>query len=256
MNVEMPGAKPPRLMGGTGDCTPSDAPRQPNRGANIGAGPDHWYETVRTPGRARSSLVVQPADGRLPPLTQWADERTDNICRHVFDSYVYLDPWVRCISRGVPGSMLPSAYNNAYQIVQIPGYVVIVSEMIHDARMIPLDGRPPVGPDIRLWMGSPRGRWDGNTLVVDTTNFHDRGAIRGYPHSDKLHVVERFTFVDAKTLGYEATIDDPKTWSAPWKVAFSMNREDDYKMFEYACHEGNLAVDNILSGARLSEKDR
>jgi hypothetical protein len=117
---------------------------------------------------------------------------------------------VRCISRGVPASMFPSAYNNAYQVLQMPGYVVIYYEMIHDARIIPLDGRPRAGSDIRLWMGNSRGRWEGDTLVVEATNFHDRGAVRGHPHSEQLQVVERFTRVSPDQLAYEATVTDPK----------------------------------------------
>jgi hypothetical protein len=255
-SIEAPGGKRPRLMGGTGDCVPSGATPRPSGGAAIGAGPDHWYENRTAPANARAGLIVEPADGHLPPLTPEADKSRDDICNQIFDSYVYLDPWVRCISRGVPASMFPSAYNNAYQILQTPGYVVILYEMIHDARVIPVGDLPRAGSDIRLWMGNSRARWEGNTLVIETTNFHDRGAIRGHPHSGMLHVVERFTRVDANTMAYETRVEDPKTWTAPWKAAITLNRDDDYQMFEYACHEGNLAVENILSGARLEEKQR
>ena len=133
---------------------------------------------------------------------KWAEDKRDYDLAHLEDHYRHETPWVRCITRGVPGGMFPAGYNNGYQIIQMPGYVVIVYEMIHDTRIIPLDGRPHVGANIRMWNGDPRGRWEGNTLVVETTNFNDMGSIatsaatgriRGIPHSDELHVVERFT---------------------------------------------------------------
>jgi hypothetical protein len=256
-SIEAPGGRRPRLMGGTGDCIPTGVTPPPSRGAAIGAGPEHWYENrTDLPGGGRRGLIVDPTSGHLPPLTPWADQRADNICRQIFDSYEYLDPWVRCISRGVPASMFPSAYNNAYQILQAPGHVVIYYEMIHDARIIPLGDRPRAGSDIRLWMGNSRARWEGDTLVVEATNFHDRGAVRGHPHSEMLHVIERFTRVDADRMAYEVTVQDPKTWTKPWKATIDLTREDDYQMFEYACHEGNLAIENILSGAREEEGKR
>jgi hypothetical protein len=171
--------------------------------------------------------------------------------------------WDRCITRGVPGSMFPAGYNNAYQILQVPGYVVILYEMIHDARIIPLDGRPHLPSGIRLWMGDSRGRWEGDTLVVETANFLDRGWIatssaagrmKGVPTSDALHVVERFTRVDAETIEYEVTIEDPNVYTRPWTVAMPLTRDPGYQIFEYACHEGNRAVENVLGGARAQEK--
>ena len=136
--------------------------------------------------------------------------------------------------------------------------------MIHDTWIIPLDGRPHVGPNIRLWMGDSRGRWEGNTLVVSTTNFTDRswiashsaaGRVKGIPVSEFLHVVERFTRVDADTIHYEATIEDPNVYTRPWMVSVSINRDQNYRIFEYACHEGNQAVENILRGGRAEDKD-
>jgi hypothetical protein len=158
--------------------------------------------------------------------------------------------------------MFPAGYNNAYQIVQTPGFVVLRYEMIHEARVIPLDGRPHVGKDIRQWNGDPRGHWEGNTLVVDTTNFNDRGSIatsaatgriRGIPQSEALHVIERFTRVDANTIDYEVTIDDPKVYTKPWKAAMPLTRDAQYQIFEYACQEGNYAVPNELSGGRARD---
>jgi hypothetical protein len=159
--------------------------------------------------------------------------------------------------------MFPAGYNNAYQIVQTPGYVMIAHEMIHEARLIPVDGRPHLDKDIKMWTGDPRGRWDGKTLVVETTNFNGLGwiatnaasaRIRGVPHSDALKLVERFTRVDADTINYEVTIEDPNVYTRPWTVAIPLTRDDSYQIFEYACHEGNHAIENVLSMARNAEK--
>jgi hypothetical protein len=210
----------------------------------------------------RTSMVVDPPDGKVPVLP-WAEERRDYDLAHLGDSWEHETPWVRCITRGIPGGMFPAAYNNAYHIVQIPGYVVIASEMIHDTRFIPLDGRPHVGSRIQLWNGDSRGRWEGTTLIVETTNFNDKGSIatsgatgrmRGIPSSDRLHVVERLTPVDAKTIRYEVTIEDPKVYSRPWTVAFPMNRDPNYRMYEYACHEGNFSIPNELSAGRTADR--
>ena len=142
--------------------------------------------------------------------------------------------------------------------------MVIRYEMIHEARIIPMDGRPHLSSHIRQWNGDPRGRWEGNTLVVDTTNFHDRGSIatsaatgriRGIPHSEALHVVERFTPVDANTIEYEVTIDDPKVYTRPWKVAIPLTRDSNYQIYEYSCQEGNYALPNALSAGRAREKE-
>ena len=147
--------------------------------------------------------------------------------------------------------MTPGAYNNNVQLFQTPGYVVILNEMINDARIVPLDGRPHVPQNIRQWRGDSRGRWEGNTLVVDTTNFRDETNFRGA--SATLHVVERFTRVAADTLLYEFTVADPMTWIRPWSAAAPMTKTKG-PIFEYACHEGNHGLANILSGARAEEK--
>ena len=249
-----PGTRPARLLGGTGTCIQSGAPIPVIDAAGVGP-PEHWFETSERGPSVRPSLIAEPADGRLPPLTPSGDQRIDEICAKVFDSHVELDPWVRCITRGVPASTFPSLYNNAYQILQVPGYVVIYYEMIHDARVIPLDEGHPSASDLRLWMGNSRGRWEGNALVVETTGFTDKSAIRGHAHSDSLTVTERFTLVDADTLQYEAVVNDPETWVAPWTAAIALNRDDGYLMFEYACHEGNQkAMENMLGGARSDER--
>ena len=210
----------------------------------------------------QTSLVVDPPDGRVPVRPEAEAKRDDNRA-HSTESYEYMSLWDRCITRGVPGSMFPTAYNNAYRILQTPGHVVILYEMIHDARIIPLDGGPHVGPKIRLWMGDSRGHWEGNTLVVDTTNFTDKGRVEsrgssrrimGIPQSEALHVVERFTLVDADTIGYEVTIEDTEAYTRSWKVGMPLTRDQDYQMFEYACHEGNTAIGLILGGARAEER--
>ena len=249
-----PGTRPARLLGGTGTCIPSGEPLPEPDGAGIGP-PEHWFETATGGPSVRPSLIAEPANGRLPPLTEGGSRRIDEVCRRTFDSYVYLDPWVRCITRGVPASTFPSLYNNAYQILQVSGYVIIRYEMIHDVRVIPLDAEPPDDPDIRLWMGRSYGRWEGNALVVETSNFTDKSAIRGHAHSDALRVTERFTLHDADTLEYEAFVYDPETWVTPWKAGITLSRDDNYVMYEYACHEGNgTAMVNMLGGARAEER--
>ncbi len=223
--------------------------------------PSHWLE--RGKPSHQTSLVVDPPDGRIPPMT---DEGAAGAAAWRLranpdyrpDSVEELRAYDRCISRGVLGSSYPNIYGTGMQIIQQPGLVVIRYEMIHETRVIPLDGRPHVGPRIRSYMGDARGHWDGATLVVETTNFNGRtGSLGrngdGDPTSAALRVTERFTLADRDTLQYRVTVDDPKTFTRPWTVAFPMTRDSSYQMFEYACHEGNYAVRNILSGARAAE---
>jgi hypothetical protein len=213
-----------------------------------------WLVQDSPISRRRPSMVVDPPNGRVP-LRREAAEKRDAVLALDPSSLERYGPWERCITRGVPGSMWPGAYNNGHQIVQTPGYVVLHSEMIHEARVIPLDGRPHLGPDVKSWDGDSRGRWEGDTLVVDTTNFNGKGWIatnaaagwlRGIPQSQAAHVVERLTRVDEDTIQYEATIDDPNVYTSSWKVAFPLNRDERYRIFEYACHEGNHALENML----------
>jgi hypothetical protein len=210
----------------------------------------------------RPSMVVDPPDGRVPFRREAAEQRDHDLALPA-DSLLHYGPWERCITRGVPSSLFPGAYNNGHQIVQTATYVVIHSEMIHDARVIPIDGRPHLDPSLRSWDGDSRGRWEGDTLVVDTTNFNGKGwiatnaaagRIRGLPQSDACHLVERFTRVDAATIQYSVTVDDPKVFTRPWTAAFPLNRDDKYRLYEYACHEGNYALDNMLRMA--GAKDR
>jgi len=202
----------------------------------------------------RPSMVIDPPNGRVP-LKPEAIARRDATLKVDPGSLEHYGPWERCITRGVPGSMWPSAYNNGHKIVQTPGYVVLHSEMIHEARVIPLDGRPHLDGNLRSWDGDSRGHWEGDTLVVDTINFNGKGWIathaaagwlRGVAQSQAAHIVERLTRVDEKTIQYEATIEDPNVYTRPWTLAFPLNRDDRYRIFEYACHEGNHALENML----------
>jgi hypothetical protein len=230
----------------------------------ITAPPPHWLE--RGEASRQASLIVAPPDGRLPPMTDDGARRAERWRTTSSDTYLYagpedLTPYDRCISRGVIGSMFPNIYNTGTQILQVPGLVVIRYEMIHEARIIPLDGRPRVSPAIRSYMGDARGHWDGDTLVVETRNFNGRTGSygrngNGNPTSEALTLVERFARVDANTLQYEVTITDPRTWVRPWTVRFPMVLAPDYEMFEYGCHEGNYALANSLRGARARERAR
>jgi hypothetical protein len=223
--------------------------------------PPHWLE--RGEPQRQASLIVDPANGRIPPQTEEAlaraaELRTYRESRGAADSYTDRSLYDRCITRGIAGSVLPVIYNNGNVIVQAPGYVAFVNEMIHETRIIPLDGRPHVEAGIKLWMGDSRGRFEGDTLIVETTNLTDRTGIGlnggGGRHSDALKVTERFTRIDDDTIAYSMTIDDPRTWTQPWTMQFPLERDDEYGMYEYACHEGNYAMFNILSGARADER--
>jgi hypothetical protein len=210
----------------------------------------------------QSSLVVDPPDGKVPVKPAAEAQRTYDLA-HVADAPEHQTDWERCITRGVPAGMFPAGYDNAYQIFQTPGYVMIFSEMIHEARVIPVDGRPHLPKGVRQWTGDSVGHWEGSTLVVDTTNYNGKGMIatsaatariRGVHESEALHVVERFKRVDADTISYEVTIDDPNMFSAPWKVSMPLSRDANYTIYEYACHEGNYAMEAILRGGREKEK--
>ena len=231
-------------------------------GQGTGAGPEHWYETGEV--STRTSLVVDPPDGRVPPLTEEARQKPFRASHRrdgQYDSWEDLSTWDRCLTRGIPGGMVPQVYGNNYQILQARGTVTILYEMIHDVRVIPLDGRPHIAGQIRQWLGDARGRWEGNTLVVETTNFTDKTSLmRDFPatrmnHSEALRLTERFTRIDAKTLNYRVTIDDPKTYTRPWTAEIPMTTDNaPDRILEYACHEGNYTVPNILSGARAQER--
>jgi hypothetical protein len=223
--------------------------------------PPHWLE--RGQPQRQASLIVDPPNGRMPAFTQQAQERQAALrdyraSRGPADSYTDRSNYDRCITRGLAGSILPVIYNNGTQIFQSPGYVAIVNEMIHETRVVPLDGRAHVDPKIKMWLGDSRGRFEGDTLVVETKNFTDRTGVGvnggGQRHSEALTITERFTRIADDTIDYHLTVDDPDTWTAPWTMQFPLKRDDGYGMFEYACHEGNLAMFNILSGHRADER--
>jgi hypothetical protein len=218
---------------------------------------DFWYNRgTKIVGTRRTSLIVDPPDGKVPPLTPAAQKVQDNLRAaargHASDGPESRALTERCLLWPTAGPpMLPSFYNNNYQIVQSPGYVTILVEMIHDVRVIPLDGRPHVSANVREWMGDSRGHWEGNTLVVDTTNFSDKTRFRGA--DEKMHLVERFTRVDPDTIMYEFTVDDPTAFTKSWTAQIPMRRTAS-PVYEYACHEGNYAMAGMLAGARADEK--
>jgi hypothetical protein len=233
---------------------------------NVGDYNQFWYDRgTQITANKRTSLIVDPPEGRIPPLTTEAQKRSEAIAtarRGLDMDAPTVGGWVndlgpgglrvRCIlgfNAGPP--MTPSAYNNNFQLFQTSDYVVILNEMIHDSRIVPLDGRPH--GSLRQWAGDSRGRWDGNTLVVDTVNFRAATLMTTGELSPNTHLVERFTRVDADTLLYEFTVEDPTTWTRSWtaQVPMSKSREP---MYEYACHEGNYSIYNILAGARQREQ--
>ena len=238
----------------------ADAARdQPPPPGSTGSYNDAWFDRgVRT---SQTSLIVDPPDGRYPATTERVRESDAAFAAlrdgTTFDTWEDLNLYDRCITRGMPGAMIPGFYNHNYQILQTPDYVVILVEMIHDARIIPLDGRAHVPPQVGQWMGDSRGRWEGDTLVVETTNMIPRGdqRVRYLVHaaSEESRVVERFTRVDAGRIDYSFTVTDPATYAGPWTAEIPMVPLGG-EIFEYACHEGNYGLQNILAGARAAEQ--
>jgi hypothetical protein len=223
--------------------------------------PPHWLERG-LPSR-QSSLIVDPPDGKMPPMTPEGQARQKGAGgtytkQTGFKSADELGPYDRCISRGVVGSMMPVVYNNGTEIIPAPGLVAFRNEMIHETRIIPLDNRPWPPSHMKSWMGHSRGRFEGNTLVVVTKNLNGKTGMQGNGMmlipSDAIEITERFTPLSANILQYEVTINDPKTWTRPWTASFPLRRDNNYQMFEYACHEGNYAMRNTLSGSRSDEK--
>ena len=211
---------------------------------------EFWYERgVELTSDRRTSLVVDPHDGRIPYATEYLEQsrvRRLNIRNGFGDSYTDRSLADRCLmgfNAGPP--MVPGSYNNNVQILQIPGYVAIMNEMVHNARIIPLDGRPH--GDLRQWSGDSRGHWDGDTLVVDTVNFRRETSLGG--SSADTHLIERFRRIDAETVMYECTVEDPNSYTRPWTAMVPFRRTDG-PLYEYACHEGNVGLYGILAGAR------
>jgi hypothetical protein len=223
---------------------------------------DFWWDRGTTVTSLRTSLVVDPPDGRVPALTEEARRRqADEANRPAFrgtgasgrgtDSWLDRSTFERCITRGMPGAMSPTAYNNNYRITQSPGVVAIQIEMLGGTRVIPTDGRRHIAGSLRQWMGDSVGRWEGDTLVVETTNFTDKVLYRGA--AENLTLVERFTRVGPGEIDYRVTVSDPTTFTRPWTLAIPYVDTGE-QMFEYACHEGNYGMDGILRGAREEER--
>lgn len=204
----------------------------------------------------QASLVVDPPDGRLPPLTAEAQTRREQQRARRGQrpaDWTDLGTWGRCITRGALTIVEPSGYNNGVQIVQGPGYVAIQKEMIHETRVVPLNGRPHLGSNLTLWSGDARGRWEGETLVIEATNFDGRGPLFGASRNARL--VERFTRLSPDQLEYRFTVEDPTIWTRPWTGRMTMSYDaGQYELVEYACHEANYSMTNTLSAARAEEK--
>ena len=223
-----------------------------------------WRDTalgfVRTAPSRQVAVIIDPPDGKLPPMTPAARERVPVMLAErravelAAENPEDLGSWERCATRGLPALMVPNGYNNGVQIVQGPGYVAVTKEMIHETRIIPTDGRGHLGEDLTLWLGDSVGRWEGDTLVVEVTNFNGKAdSFRGA--SANMRLTERFTRVGEDTIEYEFTVDDPTVWTRPWTGMLPMKRDDSqYELVEYACHEGNYGMFNMLSGARAKEQ--
>jgi hypothetical protein len=219
---------------------------------------EFWRDRGKVVSTMRSSLIFDPPDGKVPPPLPEAQKRNDDIAAArrklggPLDGPEGRSLQERCLLTPQAGPpMLPANYNSNYQIVQTANYVGILVEMIHDARIIPLDGSPHVPKNVRSLMGDSRGHWEGKTLVVETTNFSDKTSFRGA--SENLRVIERFTRTDENTLLYQFTIDDPTTWAKPWSGEIPMKKVTS-PLYEYACHEGNYGIAGVLSGARAEDK--
>ena len=216
-----------------------------------------WDRGTKVVKTLRTSLIVDPADGKLPALTPDGQKRAaalaDQRRLHPADGPESRSLPERCIMWPTAGPpMMPSVYNNNYQIFQAPGYLAIMVEMIHDVRIIPLDGHPHLPSNVRQWLGDSRGRWEGNTLVVETTNFTGKTRFRGA--SEDMRLTERFTRTDPETILYEYTVDDPATYTKAWTAQVTMSKSQS-QVYEYACHEGNYGMTGILTGARAEEKN-
>jgi len=227
---------------------------------NFGGAPA-FYDRFEANRGSRLWLVVDPPDGKIPQMSPEGQKASAARAaaraerrrgRGPSDSYTDRSLYDRCITRGLPGSMMPANYGNSYRIVQSPGFVAVSYEMVHETRIIPLDGRPQVGASIRQYMGEARGRWEGDTLVVETSRFKDDPVYRG-SNPATLTLIERFTLTGPGTIEWSVTVNDPSSWTRPWTFAMPLTRNDDEAIFEYACHEGNLAMPHLLSAARAAE---
>ena len=244
--------------------TPEEAEARRERGTlgSIWGYEREWRDTtlgyVKTAPSTQIAMVIDPPDGRIPPMTAEAQARAENRVDtsgvgRIAEGPEDLSLFVRCITRGLPGLMIPSIYNNGLQIVQGPGHVAIQKEMIHETRVIPTEPRPAIDGTLTSWLGVPQGHWEGDTLVVETKNFNGQAPYRG--SGENLTLTERFTRIGPTVLEYQFTVDDPTVWTRPWTAMFRYDRDDEqYELVEYACHEGNYGMTNILSGARARDQ--
>jgi hypothetical protein len=224
-------------------------------------GADHWWQDdLNLINGAQAWLIVDPPDGKIPPMTSQGKNReaTREQARrdsagHPPASWLDLSLYDRCITRGLPGSMMPAIYGNSFQILQAPGYVAIRYEMVHETRIIPLDGRPHAAGNIRSYMGDARGHWEGDTLIVETTNFRDNSTYRG-ANAATLRLIERLTRIAPNKVRWSVTVDDPDTWTRPWTFSMPLTVDESQKVLEYSCHEGNYGLRNILSAARAADQ--
>ena len=223
----------------------------------------HWAE-MGQPNRL-TSLIMEPVNGRLPPLTADGERRsaamTSSWSDIAFDKVADFNPLDRCITRGLPASMFPFMYNSGIEIMQAPGYVVIRLELVHETRVVPLDGRPPLAREIVQWLGDSRGRFEADTLVIETTNFNGESPMlivgpggKPIPTSGALKIVERLTRVSTEQIDYEIAVEDPVVLAQPWKAAFPLTRDTDYRFYEYACHEDNSAIRNFIVTSRFERR--
>ena len=220
--------------------------------------PEHWWQDdLNLVKGSQAWLIIDPPDGKIPPLTPQAKEKQARTAPRRANSrpasWGDLTLYDRCITRGLPGSMMPAIYGNSYQIVQAPGVVAIRYEMVHETRVIPLELRPHLPSEMRSYMGDPRGHWEGETLVVETTNFRPETAYRG-ANAATLKLVERFTRVSPDKVRWSVTVEDPETWTRPWTFAMPLTMDASQPVLEYGCHEGNYGLANILSAARAADQ--
>jgi hypothetical protein len=231
--------------------------------ANNKMGIGHWAE-MGLPNRL-TSLIMEPANGRLPPLTAEGERRsgamTSSWSNIPFDRVSDFNALDRCITRGMPASMFPFMYNSGIEIMQAPGYVVIRLELVHETRVVPVDGRGPLAPEIVQWLGESRGRFEGDTLVIETANFNGESPMlivgpggKPIPTSREMRIVERLTRTANDTIEYQIGVEDPVVLMEPWKAAFPLQRDEAYRMFEYACHEDNSAIRNFIETSRFERR--
>jgi catechol 2,3-dioxygenase-like lactoylglutathione lyase family enzyme len=263
----------PKDLAAVGTLTAEQAEARRERGTlgSIWGYEREWRDTtlgyVKTAPSRQVAMIIDPPDGRLPPLTTEGARLAEAARRAAASEEGAgpnpgyglpagpedLAPFVRCITRGLPAMMMPIVYNNGLQVTQGPGYVTITKEMIHETRVIPTRPQPNVGSELTSWLGYSQGRWEGDTLVIETTNFNGKASFQG--SSAKMKLIERYTRIAPNVMEYRFTIDDPTTWTKPWTGMFTFDKDDEqYELVEYACHEGNYGIKNILSGARAKEK--